>query len=571
VNLVNAANKTLALGVPYIFKMRVETTAGQGGLYKLKVWPESESEPAEWELVAQEGSSDPANGSFLLVAHNTDASFGKVTVTPVRPITISNVQVKRGDTRATIKWITNLPAASIVAYGETEAYEKGKVSDNALITEHSLTLTGLTPGRFYHFQVTSADRSGTFANSTDLRFRTLIPSTIISDHFNSQNLNAAVWKFIDPVGDATLSTTGKEIAIAVPAGASHDIWTNENRAPRLMQPANNTDFEIEVKFVSEVSQGFQLLGVLVEESSTNFLRFDFHHTGSSTRIFAAAFANGIATTKINTTIRPVAPLYMRVKREDDRWTQSYSYDGTNWTASIDFVHALSVSAVGAFVGNAGSPPPAHTGRIDYFINTAAPAISNINVIMSSTSATITWTTDKPATSSVRYGLSLLYDGTVSDTTLVKQHRVQITGLLPATLYHFQITSVDASGNTAVSSDLTFTTLLTSVKTTDAAPARFELRQNYPNPFNRSTERSRRSPQTTIEFSLPTPGFATLKVFTATGEEVAMLLAENLAAGPHKTIWEASGLPNGVYFYRLSIAGSGKTAPLVATKKLLLVK
>jgi hypothetical protein len=92
--------------------------------------------------------------------------------------------------------------------------------------------------------------------------------------------------------------------------------------------------------------------------------------------------------------------------------------------------------------------------------------------------------------------------------------------------------------------------------------RFALHQNYPNPFN---------PQTTIKFSLPAPGLATLKVFTLRGEEVAVLVAEELPAGPHQVVWNATGSPSGVYFYRLSVVPSGQTTTLTTTKKLVLTK
>jgi hypothetical protein len=71
-----------ALEVRYIFKMRVESVAGQGGLYSLKVWEDGQLEPSAWNLIYQAGSSNLANGSFMLLAHHVDASFGDVTVTP---------------------------------------------------------------------------------------------------------------------------------------------------------------------------------------------------------------------------------------------------------------------------------------------------------------------------------------------------------------------------------------------------------------------------------------------------------------------------------------------------------
>jgi len=74
---------TLAFGVPYVFKARVETIPGLGGLYRFKVWEEGQPEPAGWNLQAQEDLTDPQSGSILLLTHHVDASFGTVTVTPL--------------------------------------------------------------------------------------------------------------------------------------------------------------------------------------------------------------------------------------------------------------------------------------------------------------------------------------------------------------------------------------------------------------------------------------------------------------------------------------------------------
>jgi hypothetical protein len=83
----------------------------------------------------------------------------------------------------------------------------------------------------------------------------------------------------------------------------------------------------------------------------------------------------------------------------------------------------------------------------------------------------------------------------------------------------------------------------------AIPTEYALGQNDPNPFN---------PSTTIDFALPHSGFVTLKVYTVLGEEVATLIAEEYPAGTFTTTWGASGLPSGVYFYRLSAGGYAET-------------
>ncbi len=87
----------------------------------------------------------------------------------------------------------------------------------------------------------------------------------------------------------------------------------------------------------------------------------------------------------------------------------------------------------------------------------SPIISSINVDTSSTTATITWTTDEPATSLVNYGADYTYGSSVSDTSHVTSHSIELTGLSSLTNYHFMVTSEDASNNSASSSDDQFMT------------------------------------------------------------------------------------------------------------------
>ncbi len=96
-----------------------------------------------------------------------------------------------------------------------------------------------------------------------------------------------------------------------------------------------------------------------------------------------------------------------------------------------------------------------------------PVISNIQVInITHNSATVTWDTDEPTDSKVEYGLAASYElGEVSSTDLKTSHSMPLSGLIPDTLYHFRVTSADASANQAVSSDDTFSTLAL----TDAVP------------------------------------------------------------------------------------------------------
>lgn len=366
------------VGGEYIFKMRVETVENVGGLYRIKVWPSTDTEPVDWMLSAQEGTSDPQNGSFLLVAHHIDATFGDVTVTPlgaVSPPVISNVQVTPGINSATITWNTNKPATSVVAYGETVGYELGTESDNTLKSSHSIVLNGLTPNTAYHYQITSVDGSSNSTSTNDASFSTLVDVNldITSDDYNSCVLDTSAWSFINPIGDGSYAMSGSQLLLTVPAGVSHDAWNGSNMAPRLMQSATDGDFELEVKFESLVSDGKEMQGIIIEQDDTNYLRFDFYGNGGKVNVFAAQIVSGSPSAIADVAIGVKnAPLFMRVERVGDTWTQLVSTDGINWTSIANFSHSIQVNQVGVFAGNAGDDLPVHTAIVDYFFNMATP-------------------------------------------------------------------------------------------------------------------------------------------------------------------------------------------------------
>ncbi len=74
-----------------------------------------------------------------------------------------------------------------------------------------------------------------------------------------------------------------------------------------------------------------------------------------------------------------------------------------------------------------------------------------------------------------------------------------------------------------------------------------LHQNYPNPFN---------PTTTIRYNVPAQSHVTLEVFNRLGQLVRTLTDTEQSPGVYDVIFDGSGLPSGVYFYRLQITGNG---------------
>ncbi len=88
------------------------------------------------------------------------------------------------------------------------------------------------------------------------------------------------------------------------------------------------------------------------------------------------------------------------------------------------------------------------------------------------------------------------------------------------------------------------------------PSKFELSQNYPNPFN---------PSTNLEFGISELGFVSMKVYDASGKEVASLVNEVKPAGYYSVSFNGASLSSGIYFYTLS-AGN-----FISTKRMILLK
>jgi hypothetical protein len=98
--------------------------------------------------------------------------------------------------------------------------------------------------------------------------------------------------------------------------------------------------------------------------------------------------------------------------------------------------------------------------------------------------------------------------------------------------------------------------ITDVQKLNDIPTVYSLSQNYPNPFN---------PTTFIQFGIPKEGFVKLSVFNVIGQEIKVLVNENMSAGNYKINFDASKLNSGMYLYRI------ETKNYTSVKKMLLVK
>jgi len=96
-------------------------------------------------------------------------------------------------------------------------------------------------------------------------------------------------------------------------------------------------------------------------------------------------------------------------------------------------------------------------------DTTSPVISNVSVKVDAHEAVLTWKTNERADGTVFWSLTSPVNTSASSTATstesrnTKEHKVTISGLTASTTYYAVIRSKDASGNTTLASQISFTT------------------------------------------------------------------------------------------------------------------
>jgi hypothetical protein len=99
-------------------------------------------------------------------------------------------------------------------------------------------------------------------------------------------------------------------------------------------------------------------------------------------------------------------------------------------------------------------------------------------------------------------------------------------------------------------------ILTDINSENNQISNYTLNQNYPNPFN---------PSTTISFAISKTDKVSLKVYDVLGNNVQTILNDNLGPGNYNTIFDASNLSSGIYYYTLMTSSYSETKKMIFLK------
>jgi photosystem II stability/assembly factor-like uncharacterized protein len=207
----------------------------------------------------------------------------------------------------------------------------------------------------------------------------------------------------------------------------------------------------------------------------------------------------------------------------------------------------------------------------FFVNTTTGIMcGDLGKIKRTTDAGVTWTSISSGTTNDLLGIQFIsttkvyisgQTGTILKSTNGGLNWVQQVSNTTANLRSIFVYPTDdfgfAAGQAGIIVRTTNGGVVTGfVQNENEVPQNYSLQQNYPNPFN---------PSTNIKFSIVNAGIVQIKVYDMLGKERATLVNQNLSAGTYKTEFDASALPSGTYFYRITAAGYTETRKMILIK------
>ena len=405
-------------------------------------------------------STTVANGSHTITARAVDTSGNAATSSAVS-VTVSNVPPAISGVAASsitasgaiIGWTTDQAASSQVEYGTTTSYGSSTALDPSLVTSHSQALSGLAAGTTYHYRVKSRSGSGVLGTSGDFTFATAPPPPPTISGVAAGSITASgatiTWTTSTPASsqveygldttygssttpDATLVTSHSQALSGLAASTTYHYRVKGTDA--FSQPAVSGDFTFTTPGPPPVISGVVASGITTTGATI----------GWTTDVAASSQVEYGTTTAYGSSTTLDAALVTSHSQ-----ALSGLQPGTQYHFRVRSTNAGGSLAVsGDFVLTTATPPP--------------PVISNVQAgSITSSGATITWTTDVASDTTVRYGTTTSYGSTASTAGAVTGHTQALSGLAASTTYHYQVQSKDAFGQVSSSSDFTFTTAVST--------------------------------------------------------------------------------------------------------------
>ncbi|HKY36559.1 MAG TPA: fibronectin type III domain-containing protein [Polyangiaceae bacterium] len=430
-------------------------------------------------------SSVPVRGDFtqLLVLQHPDLSPPVVTSGPV--------VVHLSDTSVSISWDTNEPADSFTEFGLGGLTDT--ITDARLVTRHEVTLVTLLPSSIYSYRVSSKDGAGNGPVASGLlTFRTQDPpgditAPVITAGPSVTGLGQTdaviAWTTDEPA--TTVVRYGTSSALGSTASLPGDFTPDHSLALTGLTPSTAYYFVVESTDpdgngpTPSAVQSFTTAAVPDTQAPAMITGPDVVNA-TDTSLTVVWTTNEASTSGVSYNDGVVFHVV-----SDDSLVTSHSMVLAGLTP--DTLYDIIVSSTD-LAGNGptlGGPVAARTLAA---ADVQPPTISSVLVQnVTGTSASVTFTTDELATTELAFGrVSGAPDGLSGSPALVTDHVVLLNGLIPGVTYYFVVSSRDASGNVAATTESSFRTIAIDADGDGVADADDNC-PNAPNPSQGDTD------------------------------------------------------------------------------------
>jgi len=411
------------------------------------------------------------------VAYSNDNTFTTgalpvVTTSDTTPPIISNITTTSvSSVAATIIWSTNELAVSTMSYGTSLNYGSVATLPAGALLAHTATLVNLAPNTTYYYCIHANDLAQNGAATCGQSFTTaaapLPPDTtppVIS-------------------GVAQGSVASYDVTI---------VWSTNELATSSIRYGMSTNYGSVLAI--DASAGLVHSGTIADLSAATVYYYCIDATdlaGNTTSSCSHSFTTAVAPLVPDTTppaISLIAATSLATSTATVTWTTnelanaeieygtSTSYGAiSSLNATFALTHSESLSNLvpgetyhyrvmsADAAGNVATSPDNTftTGSVQVVVpaDTTPPAISAVVTgSLSNVAATITWTTNELATSTLVYGTTMSYGSAATiPAGALLVHEAPLINLAPQTTYYYCISATDLAGNTANSCGHSFTT------------------------------------------------------------------------------------------------------------------
>jgi photosystem II stability/assembly factor-like uncharacterized protein len=493
-------------------------------------------------------------------------------------------------TSLTFSWYASTGATSYHLQVSTSSSFSTLAVDQSGLTATSSSVTGLSNGITYYWQVNASNSGGTSAYSGVWNFATVSavqppaapvlaspatgatgqPTSLTlswnaSSGAASYHLQVSTSSTFSPLVVDQSALTGTSSAISGLANSTLYYWrvsaSNTGGtsawsstwslttaaslpppppAPVLASPSNgSSNVPTSVTFAWNASSGASSYHLQASKNSS-FSTVDVDQNGLT------GTSSSVSGLSMSTTY------YWRVCASNTGGTSPFS--GMANFATIAGTPSFSVSPASYDFGGVAIGASATTTVVVTNSGTATLTISSIS------STNSVYTVGSSSASIAPGGsqaISITFKPTAKNTTV--NASINFVHNAPNSPGVVSVTGKNGGGKYVVSA--------TASSISNGRPRDFSIDQNYPNPFN---------PTTTISYGVPEPSIVRLSVYNILGQEVATLVNGEVGAGNQSVVWNASNtaglaIPSGIYFYTLHATSLTSGREFSESKRMMLMK